>query len=110
MPEPTGIVKRVTYLNLAIERGTANVPDDGRYWVTREGAAQSGHKTLTIAEAYLDLLVDEIHEEDPSLKRPGELLRAEQAFHDILSARGESRAAARAKAQQKGGKGGRGGV
>lgn len=104
------VIKRVRYLQLAIEYGTENVPDDGRYYITRNGEVINSAPSQTIAEAYLEMAEEEILEANPDIVSPSELLGRERAFNDIISARGASRAAARAKANQKGGKGGRGGV
>lgn len=103
--------KRVKYLDLAIEHGTEQVPDDGRYYVTWNGAVYGDSAaSITVAEAYLELAEEEILRDHPEIRNPRDNVARERAFNDIISARGASRAAARGKAQQKGGKGGRGGV
>lgn len=104
------IHKRITYLGLAIEQGTEDVPGDGRFHVTDDGKVLHSCSSLNIAEAYLELAEEEKRAANPHLKNPRDILVKEQGFNDILSVRGASRAAARAKQDQKGGKGGRGGV
>lgn len=104
------VLKRVTYLGLAIERGTENVPDDGRYHITHHGEVINSASSPTIADAYLEMAEESILAENPDIKNPRDLINKERAFNDIISVRGASRAAARAKANQRGGKGGRGGV
>jgi hypothetical protein len=104
------IVKKITYLGLAIEHGTDSVPDDGRYYLTRHGEVINSAPSDTIALAYLEMAEEEILEAEPKLRAGRERINKERAFNDIISARGASRAAARAKQGAKGGKGGRGGV
>lgn len=104
------IVKKITYLGLAIEHGTESVPNDGRYYITCGGEIINSAASDTIAEAYLEMAEEAMLEADPKLRHGRERIAKERAFNDIISARGASRAAARSKANQKGGKGGRGGV
>lgn len=101
------MLKRVAYLDLTLETRA-----DGRFCVVRAGEVLHSSTSETIALAYLELAEEAILREEPSLaaKDPRRILREERAFSEILSARGEARARARSKAQQKGGRGGRGGV
>ena len=102
--------KRITYLGLAVEQGTEDVPDDGRFHVTRAGEVIASSASLNGAIAHMEVAEDEILAANPHIVRPRDLLAAERGFNDILSVRGSSRRAAQDKANQKGGKGGRGGV
>lgn len=98
------IVKRIKYLDLAVEE------EDNRFYVTKAGERVRESGSDTVAIAYMEIMEDEYLAAHPEFVNPSELLKRERAFNDILSVRGSSRAAARDKANQKGGKGGRGGV
>ncbi|TJZ75813.1 hypothetical protein FCG67_19695 [Rhodococcus oryzae] len=110
MTDDQGVLKRIRYLGLAIERGTDSVPDDGRYYITHDCKVVQSCGSLTIAEAYLEIEAQRVQEERPELQNPRDLIRKERSFNDILAVRGQSRAAAREKQSKRGGKGGRGGV
>ena len=99
------VVKRVKYLGLAVEER-----DDGRFYVLRAGEVLHSAGSLHIAQAHMELLVEEMLEADPSLAKARDILKREQSFRDVISVRGEARGRAQDKAQNRGGKGGRGGV
>ena len=103
-------VRRLQWLGVSLEKSTPAVPDDGRYYVLRGAEVFHASESLTIAQAYYELLQEEERAAHPELFDPRSVIAKEQAFHDILSARGEARQRARSQQQAKGGPGGRSGV
>lgn len=101
---------RIRYLGISLEKGTSNVPADGRYHVLDGTTEIYSSPNLVLAQAYFELLAEQAREAHPELKDPRERIASEQAFRDILSVRGEARQRARTQQEAKGGKGGRSGV
>jgi hypothetical protein len=101
--EPDGtVVKKAAIFGLEIRQvGTM-------YRVLRDGETTNETPSLTLAEAYFDVLRDEAKSatgKDPERER-----RAERAFSDMLAVKGEATRRRQSGEQAKGGKGGRSGV
>jgi hypothetical protein len=107
---PGVVVRRVKFLGLAVEQGTPNVPDDGRFHVTRDGIPVQSSASEAVAIAHLELLDEELRAANPNLVDPSEVRRRESASRDASAIRGGIVARTKAKNSQTGGKGGRGGV
>ncbi len=110
MPQPQPYEKRIKYLGISLEKGTPNVPDDGRYHVLDGTSTYYSTGSLTLAEAHLEMLEDEKKAAHPELKNPRDLIRAEAAFSDIMGVKGDAKNRRTSQEQAKGGKGGRSGV
>lgn len=108
MAEP--YVRRVRYLGISLERGTPDVPDDGKYYLLLNGEIQHATASLGIAEARFEILQEEVKAANPHLRNPRELLAKESAFTDIMAVKGEAKQRRTTQEQAKGGKGGRSGV
>jgi hypothetical protein len=97
-------------LGISLERGTEAVPDDGRYHVVQGGKVEYSSGNKSIAEAYLELLREQVVQAHPELVDPRTVLAKESSFRDILGVRGAGRERARSQQEARGGKGGRSGV
>jgi hypothetical protein len=97
-------------LHLSLERGTEDVPDDGRFHVVRDGAvvytSESQRDALRQYRDLRDRLLPPT-ERGVDVKKIIEREVAEQEANRFLA---DSRRAKRARALKKGGKGGSGGV
>jgi hypothetical protein len=103
MPPGSRIVRRATRFRLEIEQDS-----EGEYRVLHAGKLVYSSKNKALADAHFEVLRDELQAatgEDPMAR-----VRAEQAFRDILSVRGEATQRRTANENTKGGKGGRGGT
>ena len=100
----------VPTLNLSLERGTEEVPDDGRFHVVRDGAvvytSQSQEDALRQYRDLRDQLLPRT-ETGVDVKR---IIEREVAEHEANRFLADSRRSKRARALKKGGKGGSGGV
>jgi hypothetical protein len=105
-----GVVRQIRYLGLAVEQGTANVPDDGKYYVTRDGVPGQSSSSINIALAYLEVLAEEVKAANPHLVDPADLRARERAARDASAIRAGIVNRTMAKNSETGGKGGRGGV
>jgi hypothetical protein len=76
--------------------------------VVRDGQVVHTAKSRTVADAYFELLRDEI--QAASRDDPASRIKSEQAFRDVLSVRGDATRRRNEKENEKGGKGGRGGA
>ena len=100
----------VPALHLSLERGTEDVPDDGRFHVVRDGAVLYSSESQRDALRHYRDLRDRLlppTESGVDVKRIMEREVAEQEANRFLA---DSRRAKRARALKKGGKGGSGGV
>jgi hypothetical protein len=102
--------RAIRNLGISLERGTDGVPDDGRYHVLQRGEVRYSSGSRTIAEAYLELLREQVAQAHPELVDPRTVLARESGFRDILGVRGAGRQRARTRQEAKGGRGGRSGV
>ncbi|MBO0924657.1 hypothetical protein J1G44_09185 [Cellulomonas sp. zg-ZUI199] len=102
--------RSLRWLGISLEKGTPAVPDDGRYYVLNGTDVYYSSASVNLAQAHYELLEEEMRAAHPELSDPRDVIAKEQAFHDILSARGEARQRARTQHEAKGGKGGRSGV
>lgn len=98
-------------IDLAIERYTINVPNDGKYYITKGGKAVQGFRSMKQAEERFTQLLDE----SGFKRKPMELKKAnpvEESVERILSAKKIfwAEGPKRRNKYGKGGKGGRGGV
>lgn len=103
MPPGSMIIRRATRLGLVIEKNA-----EGEYCVLHEGKLVYSSTNKALADAHFEVLRDELQAatgEDPMAR-----VRAEQAFRDILSVRGEAAQRRTTSENEKGGKGGRGGA
>ena len=104
------VIKRIRYLNLSLERGTDGVPDDGRYYVVRDGEILSSAPMESLGMVFLEMAEEEILAANPSIKSPKQRIVAERGEREVMAARAQSAAIGKSKATSKGGKGGRSGV
>ena len=102
--------RHVRWLELSVQRGTDEVPDDGRYHLVQAGVVTYSTSSEAIALARLELAQEEAEAANPHLVSPRELLRRESAFGDIMAVKGAAKDRRTAGEQAKGGKGGRSGV
>ena len=108
--EPRPYRQAVPTLHLSLERGTDDVPDDGRFHVLRDGAVVYTSESQADALRQYRELRDRLlpaTEKGVDVRRMMEREVAEQEANRFLA---ESRRAKRARALKKGGKGGSGGV
>lgn len=103
MSSEVEVVRRAARFDLVIERH-----GDNEYRVVHQGQVVHTSRSRTIADAYFELTRDELQATvGQDLKSR---IQAEQAFRDILGARGEATRRRVDKESEKGGKGGRGGT
>ena len=97
----------IPQLNLSIERGTARVPSDGRFYLIRDGVIIDSFRSIKKAEEKSKQLVRESGFRLETDKRPinaiEESMERYQMTKDIFWAEGP-------KHRKTGGRGGRGGV
>ena len=96
-------MRRATRFQLFLRR-----TEDDEYQVVHEGRVVYRSTSDTLADAHFELLRDEM--QDATGEDPMARIRAEQAFRDIVSVRGEASARRTATEKNRGGKGGRGGT
>lgn len=108
--------QEIPSLRLSVEKGTENVPDDGKYYVivAREIVFKSASKAAALKayEKHRVVLLEARGGEpvgEPSVD-PAEALRREREHYDMQAVRSDSFARRAAKADTRGGRGGRGGV
>ncbi|WP_100504072.1 hypothetical protein [Mycobacteroides abscessus] len=84
--------------------------DGNRFYVRHGDELIKETGSETIAEAYMELKQEELLETDPMLREREERLKQQRADVDYYAMRRETSNRAQGKANQRGGKGGRGGV
>lgn len=107
--------QRFPALALSLERGTEDVPDDGRYHLVVHGeVVESFPRERPATTAYEEMRRRLIAETGwtPELAPPSrdEVLARLRAESDVKAVQADSSRSKRAKAVRKGGKGGTGGV
>ena len=97
----------IPQLTLSIERNTLNVPNDGRFYLIRDGCIIDSFQSIKKAEERFRQLVKETGFKPEVAEQPGsaidESMQRYQMAKDLFWAEGP-------KYKRKGGKGGRGGV
>jgi len=96
-------------VSLSIERNTAAVPGDDKFYVIHEGNMVAGFRSLKKAEERFRQLIEEIGYKRPALTSSRQCSPAEEELDRYLVAK-ELYWAESYKYKGRGGKGGRGGV
>lgn len=98
------VIKQLKAFDLALET------DGSRFFVLHGGQVIKDTASETIAEAYLELKQEELLESDPEIRAAEERRKRQRADVDYYAMRREASNRAQGLANQRGGKGGRGGV
>jgi hypothetical protein len=105
--------QEISKVGLSVEQGTASVPDNRRFYVLLEGEVifDSPSKSAALAR-YRELRESLLREAGirPAAPDPEATKRREREFYEMQAVRADSYKRREKKAQEKGGKGGRGGV
>jgi hypothetical protein len=101
-------IKKHPKYSISIEEGTGSVPDDGQFHVVVDGDIVLSTRVLDYARIIYDERREEIRVSrgDPD---PKKIIQAEEAKRNMRAMRGDA-VADRARRNQGGGAGGRGGV
>lgn len=91
-------------LGVSLEKGTPDVPDDGKYYVIVDGVVVCSTPVLALAE------IEYAENVEARNKGARDLLAKEQAYYTMQALRSDSFARRASNARKKGGRGGRGGV
>lgn len=106
--------QEIPALGLSVERGTPDVPDDGRYHVVVSGditlSSASQRKAVEFYRSERDRLFAIHGRPAPPQWDREQWLKEERVNNDIRAMRSEWQSTVGANAKRKGGKGGRGGV
>lgn len=98
------IIKKLRVFDLTLET------DGSRFYVCHGDQVIKDTTSEAIAEAYLELKQEELLESDPTIREAEARRQSQRADVDYYAMRREASTRAQGKANQRGGKGGRGGV